>query len=63
MVSFFHILLYKVLFVEKIGDPKTRDETPITISIDDGIRPVTTLVDFAKLKPIFKKDGSTTAGT
>ncbi|GJT02324.1 copia protein [Tanacetum coccineum] len=49
-----------VLFGEKIVDPKTREETPVRISVDDGIRPGTTLADLAKLKPIFKKDGSTT---
>lgn len=47
----------------KIVDPKTGDEKPVTISADDGIRPGTTLADLAKLKPVFKKDGSTTAGT
>lgn len=47
----------------KIVDPKTGDETPITISVDDGIRPGVSLADLAKLKPVFKKDGSTTAGT
>ncbi|GJW26542.1 integrase, catalytic region, zinc finger, CCHC-type containing protein [Tanacetum coccineum] len=49
--------------VIKIVDPKTREETLVTISVDDGIRPGTTLADLAKLKPVFKKDGSTTAGT
>jgi len=47
----------------KIVDPKTGDEKPVTISVDDGIRPGTTLADLEKLKPVFKKDGSTTAGT
>lgn len=47
----------------KLVDPKTGEETPVTISVDDGIRPGTTLADLAKLKPVFKKDGSTTAGT
>lgn len=32
------------------------------ISMDDGIRPDANLTDLAKLKPAFKKDGSTTAG-
>ena len=31
--------------------------------MDDGIRPSTTVADLAKLKPVFKKDGSTTAGS
>lgn len=43
-------------------DPKSGDEKPVTISVDDGIRPNTTLGDLSKLKPVFKKDGSTTAG-
>ncbi|XP_057783604.1 3-ketoacyl-CoA thiolase 2, peroxisomal-like isoform X2 [Salvia miltiorrhiza] len=46
----------------KIVDPKSGDEKPVTISVDDGIRPSTTLGDLGKLKPVFKKDGSTTAG-
>ncbi|GKA93431.1 ankyrin repeat family protein [Tanacetum coccineum] len=51
----------RTLFGEEIVDPKTRDETPVTVSVDDGIRPGTTLADLAKLKLVFKKDGSTTA--
>ncbi|PON66109.1 Thiolase [Trema orientale] len=46
----------------KIVDPKTGEEKPVTISVDDGIRPNTTLADLGKLRPVFKKDGSTTAG-
>ncbi|THG00388.1 hypothetical protein TEA_028105 [Camellia sinensis var. sinensis] len=46
----------------KIVDPKTGDEKPVTISVDDGIRPNATISDLAKLKPVFKKDGTTTAG-
>ncbi|XP_011020688.1 PREDICTED: 3-ketoacyl-CoA thiolase 2, peroxisomal-like isoform X2 [Populus euphratica] len=46
----------------KIVDPKTGDEKPIVISVDDGIRPNTTLIELGKLKPLFKKDGTTTAG-
>lgn len=46
----------------KIVDPKTGDEKPVTVSVDDGIRPNTTMADLAKLKPVFKKDGTTTAG-
>ncbi|KAF3572265.1 hypothetical protein F2Q69_00058183 [Brassica cretica] len=46
----------------RIVDPKTSDEKPITVSVDDGIRPSTTLSGLAKLKPVFKQDGSTTAG-
>lgn len=46
----------------KIVDPKTGDEKPVTVSVDDGIRPTASLSDLAKLKPVFKKSGSTTAG-
>ncbi|XP_030532624.1 3-ketoacyl-CoA thiolase 2, peroxisomal-like [Rhodamnia argentea] len=46
----------------KIVDPKTGEEKPVVISIDDGIRPNTNMNDLAKLKPAFKKDGATTAG-
>ncbi|KAI4369744.1 hypothetical protein MLD38_018157 [Melastoma candidum] len=46
----------------KIVDPKTGAKKAVTIAVDDGIRPSTTLSDLAKLKPVFKKDGSTTAG-
>nr|ACV70033.1 3-ketoacyl CoA thiolase 2 [Petunia x hybrida] len=46
----------------KIVDPKTGDETPVTISVDDGIRPNASVSDLAKLRPVFKKDGTTTAG-
>ncbi|KAJ7955574.1 3-ketoacyl-CoA thiolase 2, peroxisomal [Quillaja saponaria] len=46
----------------KIVDPKTGDEKPVTVSVDDGIRPNASLSDLGKLKPVFKKDGCTTAG-
>ncbi|VFQ72935.1 unnamed protein product [Cuscuta campestris] len=46
----------------KIVDPKTGDETAVTISVDDGFRPNANINDLAKLKPVFKKDGTTTAG-
>ncbi|XP_057534869.1 3-ketoacyl CoA thiolase 1, peroxisomal-like isoform X1 [Amaranthus tricolor] len=46
----------------KIVDPKTGEEKHVTISVDDGIRPNSNMVDLAKLKPSFKKDGSSTAG-
>ncbi|RYR49119.1 hypothetical protein Ahy_A07g035422 [Arachis hypogaea] len=45
----------------KIVDPKTGEEKQIIVSADDGIRPNSTLMDLAKLKPAFQKDGSTTA--
>lgn len=34
----------------------------VTISSDDGVRKETTFEGLSKLKPAFKKDGSTTAG-
>lgn len=43
-------------------DPKTGEERPVTISVDDGIRPNANMIDLAKLKPAFKSDGTTTAG-
>ncbi|KAF3457627.1 hypothetical protein FNV43_RR02285 [Rhamnella rubrinervis] len=46
----------------KIVDPKTGEEKRVTISVDDGIRPNASLEDLAKLRAVFKKDGSTTAG-
>ncbi|KAI5058213.1 hypothetical protein GOP47_0026383 [Adiantum capillus-veneris] len=46
----------------KLVDPKSGEEKPVVISVDDGIRPGTTLADLSKLKPVFKKNGSTTAG-
>ncbi|KAF5452173.1 hypothetical protein F2P56_027201 [Juglans regia] len=46
----------------KIVDPKSGEEKPVKISVDDGIRPSATVSDLARLKPAFKKDGSTTAG-
>ncbi|GJM87355.1 hypothetical protein PR202_ga03301 [Eleusine coracana subsp. coracana] len=46
----------------KIVDPKTGEEKNVVISVDDGIRPGTTTSGLAKLKPVFKKDGTTTAG-
>lgn len=46
----------------KIVDPKTGEEKSVVISTDEGVRPNTNLSDLAKLKPAFRKDGSTTAG-
>ncbi|TQD72292.1 hypothetical protein C1H46_042196 [Malus baccata] len=45
----------------KIVDPNTGEERPVTISVDNGIRPNTNMNNLAKLKPAFKRDGSTTA--
>jgi acetyl-CoA acyltransferase 1 len=46
----------------QIVDAKTGQRKPVTISVDDGIRPNTSMSDLAKLKPAFKKGGGTTAG-
>ncbi|KAG8060755.1 hypothetical protein GUJ93_ZPchr0002g24643 [Zizania palustris] len=45
-----------------IIDPKTGEEKKVVISVDDGIRPGTPASELAKLKPVFRKDGTTTAG-
>ncbi|XP_072993568.1 3-ketoacyl-CoA thiolase 2, peroxisomal-like isoform X2 [Typha latifolia] len=42
----------------KIVDPKSGEEKQVTISVDDGIRPDTSLSGLAKLKPVFRKDGN-----
>ena len=34
----------------------------MTISVDDGIRPNTSMSNLAKLNPTFKKGGNTTTG-
>ena len=41
---------------------KEGNEKEVVISKDDGIRKETTLESLGKLRPAFKKDGSTTAG-
>ncbi|KAF3773823.1 3-ketoacyl-CoA thiolase 2 [Nymphaea thermarum] len=46
----------------KVIDPKTGKEESVTIVVDDGIRANASISDLAKLKPVFKKDGTTTAG-
>jgi acetyl-CoA acyltransferase 1 len=43
-------------------DPKTEQEKDITVATDDGIRDGVTAESLSKLKPAFKKDGSTHAG-
>ncbi|KAG9026837.1 3-ketoacyl-CoA thiolase with broad chain length specificity [Tulasnella sp. JGI-2019a] len=47
----------------KWTDPKTEEEKDITVDSDDGIRGDVTAESLSKLKPAFKKDGSTTAGS
>ncbi|XP_022865007.1 3-ketoacyl-CoA thiolase 2, peroxisomal-like [Olea europaea var. sylvestris] len=46
----------------KIVDPENGEEKLIAISVDDCIRPNTNTTDLAKLKPVFKNNGTTTAG-
>jgi acetyl-CoA acyltransferase 1 len=55
------ICLYWLVFIP-LQDPKTGEEHDVVISQDDGVRPGTTAASLAKLRPVFKKDGSTTAG-
>lgn len=62
LVAFVIVILLMILFM-KFVDPKTGEEKEIIVSVDDGFRPNANLIDLAKLKPAFKKDGSTTAGT
>ncbi|CAN7003948.1 unnamed protein product [Brassica oleracea var. botrytis] len=45
----------------KIVDPDTKAEKPIVVSVDDGVRPNSNMADLAKLKTVFKPNGSTTA--
>lgn len=55
-------MLKVVLFFWQLVDPKTGDEKKVTITEDDGIRPNASLADLSKLKTVFKKSGTTTAG-
>ncbi|DBA82691.1 hypothetical protein WJX77_012037 [Trebouxia sp. C0004] len=43
-------------------DPKSGEEKEILVEHDDGIRPDISTAALSKLKAVFKKDGSTTAG-
>ena len=43
-------------------DPKTEEEKEVLVDSDDGIREGVTPESLGKLKPAFKKDGSTHAG-
>lgn len=56
--------LYKdeIIPVTTMIKDKEGNEREITVSEDDGIRPGTTLEGLAKLRPAFKKGGTTTAG-
>ncbi|KAH8108835.1 thiolase [Phellopilus nigrolimitatus] len=46
----------------KVVDPKTEEEKEIVVDSDDGVREGVTAASLAKLKPAFKKDGTTHAG-
>lgn len=46
----------------QLVDPKTGEQKKVTITEDDGIRSNASLSDLAKLKAVFKKSGTTTAG-
>ena len=41
---------------------KEDNETEVLVDRDDGLRPNTNIKSLSKLKPVFKKGGSTTAG-
>jgi len=45
-----------------LKDPKTNETQTVVIKNDDGVRSGTNLEALSKLKPAFKKGGSTTAG-
>lgn len=51
------IIPIKTTVLDKEGNSKE-----ITVSEDDGIRAETTLQTLAKLRPAFRKNGTTTAG-
>ena len=56
--------IQKGRFVSQIAEvtvPQKRGD-PITVSVDEGPRPETTIESLKKLRPIFKKDGTVTAG-
>lgn len=46
----------------KVTDPKTGEEKEVIVDQDEGIRPGVTAESLSKVKPAFKKDGSTHAG-
>lgn len=48
---------YKTTIKDKDGNEKE-----VVVDMDDGVRAGTTLEGLSKLKPAFKKDGTTTAG-
>jgi len=48
---------YTTIVLDKEGNEKE-----VLVDMDDGVRPNTSLAGLAKLKPAFKKGGTTTAG-
>ena len=51
------ITVYETIIRDKEGNEKT-----VKVEMDDGVRPKTTMESLGKLKPVFKKNGTTTAG-
>lgn len=49
-------------FINEDKETGKKDETEITVSKDDGVRAGLTIDKLQKLKPVFKDDGSSTAG-
>lgn len=47
---------------ETIIRDKDGNEKKVMVTMDDGVRPQTTVESLAKLKPAFKKGGTSTAG-
>lgn len=58
-----NLYLEELIPTEAVNKNEAGEETGRTlVSKDDGVRGGTTLADLGKLKPAFKKDGTTTAG-
>lgn len=55
-----HVLKHAGLLLRQ--DPKTEEMHDVVIKADDGVRAGTSAASLAKLRAVFKKDGSTTAG-
>jgi acetyl-CoA acyltransferase 1 len=51
------ITVYETVLKDKDGNEKK-----VKVDRDDGVRPTTTVAGLGKLKPAFKKGGTTTAG-
>lgn len=52
------ITVYETILKNKDGEEKT-----VKVDRDCGVRPTTSLAGLGKLKPAFKKGGTTSAGT